>query len=211
VHTLMLSGMPRGRRRKLAAALCRALPVGFGLVGLLAFTANAAPATSAPVTQTASTKLMSVTFGPAWSVSGESTGSSLLMVGPHGLYALFSSKYVSASESFSDVFKADLAYRRRGAPAATVCKPPESQTLPGTPAVPGRSELLCFPLTVSDGASERYEDLDTVALVEGHGRKLALEVDSLFPIGTSATTIKDDLAPVVFSVEWKQLSTGTPR
>jgi hypothetical protein len=148
---------------------------------------------------------MSVTFGSGWSVSNTSTGNTLLMVGPKGLYALFSSRRVSASDGVSDIFATDLANRRKGAPDATVCKAPISQNLPGTPAVPGESEVICFSFGPQNGAAEPYEDLGTIALANASGGRLALEVDSLFPAGTSAKTIKDDLAPVVFSVEWKQL------
>ena len=192
-------------RRRAAALSSRALLVALAFIGPLALATQTASATPAAVTETATNSVVSVAFGLGWNVASSSTSTSLLLLGPDGLSALFFTSTVSGSESLSGALQSDLADRQKLAPNARVCSAPKSQKLPGSPAVLGDGELICFSLESAKGAAVSYEDLVVVALVKGNGGKLKLETDGTFPGGTSTTTVEDSLIPVVFSAKWEQL------
>jgi hypothetical protein len=194
-----------GSRRRTTVPFFKASTIALGIIAPLALTTQTASATAGPVTETATNAVVSVTFGLGWNVSTNSTSTSLVLVGPGGMSALFFTTPVSASETLPEALQTDLADRQKVAPGARVCSQPKAQKLPGSPVVVGTGEVMCFPLKSGTGTTVLYGDLLNVAFVNADGTKLKLEIDANFSESTSTAILEDDLVPVIFSAKWEQI------
>jgi hypothetical protein len=197
-------GPARGRHRLRRAAGQGIALAALALTGALSGAQVAAAATP-PVVESASNAVVTVTFDWGWSVESTSTSNSLLLSGPDQLSILFFTAQDKSSATLQSVLASDLASRQKFTPTARVCELPKAEKVPGTPSVPGVSELMCLSVTSSSGATTEYEDLASIGLVKDHGGQLQLEVDAAFPVGTPGTTIEKLLIPVVYSARWDQL------
>ena len=193
-----------GPGRRTTVLFSKALTIALGIIAPLALTAQTASAATGPVTETASNSVVSVTFGLGWDVVSSSTSTRLILDGPARINVLIFTTPVSASETLPEALQTDLANRQAADPGAVVCSQPKAAKLPGSPAVVGEGEGMCFALTSATGTVS-YGVLVNIALVNYHGSKLKLEVDAAFPESTSTATLETDLIPVVFSAKWAQL------
>jgi hypothetical protein len=189
-------------------AFARASVVALGLIGPFCLTAQTVSATTPlerGVTETAANSQVLVTFGLGWTVANSSTSTTLVMVGPQELSALFFATAEKTSVTLAEMLRVDLASRQKVAPGAKVCSPPKSEKVPGSPVVLGEGELICFSTKSQSGAGNDWLDLDTVGLANVKGGKLRLEVDAVFPASTTSATLENTLIPLVFSAKWKGL------
>ena len=72
--------------------------------------------------------------------------------------------------------------------------------------MPGEGEVLCFTLTPQNGSAVPYAEAIFDGLVSTTGGQLAVIAFGYFPQSTTSAQIKQDLAPVLGSVHWLEVS-----
>ncbi len=147
-----------------------------------------------------------MSLASGWSVGSSSSANDLFLDGPNGLAAEFLNAQVASSVTVSQILQEQLAGAEKQYTSAQVCSQPQAGDVPGTPKVAGEGEVLCFTITPQNGSAVPYAEAIFDGLVPTSGGQVAVIAFGYFPQSTTTTQIKQDLAPVLNSVHWLQVS-----
>ena len=176
--------------------------------------AGTAPAATVPAGQGAATgtgqtlsnAVVSVVVPAGWSESSNSSNTDLFLLGPSGLDLELFTEQLQAGTTITDVFQSELVQRQKSSPDAQVCENTTSATLPGTPAVNGYYQGVCFTLTPQNGPATPYESATFAGLVPGSSGSLLVQESVYTPRSTTSAMLRRDVVPVLRTVHWRQTS-----
>ena len=89
----------------------------------------------------------------------------------------------------------------------SVCGQPENEYVPGSPAVSGQAEVLCFTFTSQNGPATPYAVPLYAGLVKGSGEQLLVEVEVYVPQSVPAKTFAQLATPLFNKLHWRYLKT----
>ena len=177
---------------------------------------TAAPATTVPAGssggQAVANSVVSVTLISGWSKDSSSTSTSLALVGPDGLSAVFSTQQVSPSDTLSDIFDKQISNFESDSnfQDVSVCSEPQSGGVPGTPAISGGGAEICFTGSTQSGGAQLWAALVFDGLVPGSagGNQLLVTELAFTPQSNSEAVVGQELKPVLQSARWLQVSSS---